>query len=404
MDSSATSKRKLLPFVPDLPYHLQALFILTFGYIWISAFVDKYQDPLPNDPVLEAEINRANWWRAIYANVIFLCAFAYLEPYTLDFFHPLQRFWRIVTMLALIYFCLLITLLHHRPKYGRWLLGFLDPALNQEITKGHHTYDDNCELTFENLWDNLDHYYAVHWGDWLLSSVVIRDTYILHFQHVFDEVIELSWQHILPHFRECWWDHLIVDITMSNIPAVIIGMWVQKKIGLQRYDFLGREGKSSIFEWDVWHCHKRFGICAYLNGMLVFHFLGGFFLNNNLLIPPKHAFPVCRLLIWFGLGGIALREGYEDARTWNTIQRKYEPVGGRYRWLSIAILLTEAILCWKYREDTGHINMDAETPFYIWFPWVVAFLSLVFGWLYLRFKEGHTIKYPIEPKRKVKHY
>ena len=40
MESSATSKRKLLPFVPDIPYHIQIVFVFTFGYIWCTAFQD----------------------------------------------------------------------------------------------------------------------------------------------------------------------------------------------------------------------------------------------------------------------------------------------------------------------------------------------------------------------------
>ena len=95
------------------------------------------------------------------------------------------------------------------------------------------------------------------------------------------------------------------------------------------------------------------------------------------------------------LGAITFREGYEDARTWNTPEREHNEVNGRYRWLTVAILFTEAILCWKYRKDTGHINEDAETPFYIWFPWVAAYVSMGLFWIYLRFKPGHTIKYPV---------
>lgn len=47
MDSSATSKRKLLPLIPDVPYLCQAVFIFTFAYIWTTAFVDDYLAPYP---------------------------------------------------------------------------------------------------------------------------------------------------------------------------------------------------------------------------------------------------------------------------------------------------------------------------------------------------------------------
>lgn len=315
----------------------------------------------------------------------------------MDFFAPSQRFWRVISMITLIYFCFIICMLNHRPKYGRWILGYLDPRLNQSVTKGHHTYDDNCELELQNVWSNFDHYYLVHLGNWFLSSFVIRDFYILHFKQVLDEIIELSWQHILPHFRECWWDHILMDITLSNIPAITLGLWVIKKTGLVMYDYYGTKDKKSIWEYDCWHCHKRFGIFIYMMMLLVIHFLNGFFINNNLLIPPYHPFPVIRLLIWFGVGSIGFREAYEDAKTWNTPARRYTSVEGRYRWLCAAILTTEVVLCWKYRMDTGHINFEAaaNTPWYILLPWTGTFGVAIAYWLYLRFKVGHTTKYPI---------
>jgi len=46
MESSASSRRKLLPFVPDVPYHIQGVFLLTFGYIWHSAFSDAYLEDI----------------------------------------------------------------------------------------------------------------------------------------------------------------------------------------------------------------------------------------------------------------------------------------------------------------------------------------------------------------------
>ena len=46
MDSSASSRRKLLPFVPDVPYHIQAVFAMTFYYIWSRALQDDYLEDL----------------------------------------------------------------------------------------------------------------------------------------------------------------------------------------------------------------------------------------------------------------------------------------------------------------------------------------------------------------------
>ena len=50
-------------------------------------------------------------------------------------------------------------------------------------------------------------------------------------------------------------------------------------------------------------------------------------------------------------------------------------------------------MCFKYRIGTGHIT-DTPTPLYISIPWVCGSVSLLLGFLYLRFKPGHTVKYP----------
>jgi len=266
-----------------------------------------------------------------------------------------------------------------------------------------HTYAERCELTLEHMWDNVDHYFLVHICNWFLATLVIRDPVICHLWSVLDEVVELSWQHILPHFGECWWDHVFMDVLFTNTPSIIAGMYFIRWIGIKEYDWFGRKGKKSIWDWEIFHCHRRFGIFSYMFILLLIHFLTGFFLINMFLIPPKHWFPIGRLLLWFGFGCIAFREGYADTTTWNTYERKENPVEGRYRWLSVGVLITEAITCYKYRGDTGNIN-DVPTPLYISVPWAVFFGWICFTWLYLRFKPGHTVKYLEKPgPKEIKH-
>ena len=109
-------------------------------------------------------------------------AFNYLRPTPLDFFDPMQRFWRIISVLATVYFVWVIVMLNHSPTYGRGLMAYFDPRLKRRLTKADMTYDDNCELNWENFLDNIDHYYAVHLGNWFLSSFVIRNFWLLHFK------------------------------------------------------------------------------------------------------------------------------------------------------------------------------------------------------------------------------
>ena len=57
MNSHSKSKRALIPFVPDLPYHVQIVFILSMSFIWHQAFVHDYESELPTDPVEEQKIH-----------------------------------------------------------------------------------------------------------------------------------------------------------------------------------------------------------------------------------------------------------------------------------------------------------------------------------------------------------
>ena len=91
-----------------------------------------------------------------------------------------------------MYFCWLIFMLCLRPEQGRAFIGYLDSFLNKPLTKEMHTYEENCDMTWENFADNFDHYYLVHLCNWFLASFVIRDYYILHFWQILDELVELS--------------------------------------------------------------------------------------------------------------------------------------------------------------------------------------------------------------------
>jgi hypothetical protein len=59
----------------------------------------------------------------------------------------------------------------------------------------------------------------------------------------------------------------------------------------------------------------------------------------------------------------------------------------------VALLSTELMVVYKYREGTGNI-LPNPTPAYKWVPWTLGLSAMVGYWLYLRFKPGHTVKYP----------
>jgi hypothetical protein len=130
----------------------------------------------------------------------------------------------------------------------------------------------------------------------------------------------------------------------------------------------------------------------------------GFFVMNAFLIPPKHFFPIGRLLLWFAFGNVVFREGYEDIETWNTYERKNNPVEGRHRYLTLGLLGTEILITYKYRFGTGNLNF-VPTPAYVWVPWAIIFVVCFGYWLYLRFKSDRTVKYlehPASPSKAAK--
>jgi len=188
------TKRRFL-FVPDVPYHVQATFVAAFAYIWLRAFYNDpdYLQPTPTEGEERYQIIHKNVWQSIYSIVVFMVTFSYLQPYietTQNIW--LQRAQRMAVTLMLCYFCWLIFMFNQRPDFGRETLGFLDRRLNKVITRGMHTYDDDCSFTISMIWSEMDHYYLVHWADWTLATFVLRDAYVLHFWHVFNEIIELS--------------------------------------------------------------------------------------------------------------------------------------------------------------------------------------------------------------------
>jgi hypothetical protein len=102
--------------------------------------------------------------------------------------------------------------------------------------------------------------------------------------------------------------------------------------------------------------------------------------------------------MWFAFGNTAFREGYEDVKTWNTVERQFKPVEGRHRFLVVAILFTEAVTCYKYREGTGNLQNN-PTSLWVSIPWGIIFAFFGAYWIYLRTKVDRTKKF-IEAKTK----
>jgi len=124
------------------------------------------------------------------------------DPNIKDMFKPYHRTWRVFANTCYFYLYVLAFIYMMNLYDARRIWKFVEDRLGVKITKEYHTYDDDCELTWTNLSDNIDFYFVAHFTNWFLAAIILRDSYMLHFWSILDEVLELSAQYKLPHLRE----------------------------------------------------------------------------------------------------------------------------------------------------------------------------------------------------------
>ena len=112
-----------------------------------------------------------------------------VKAYDPPFNRPNFEFWRGVAKCVLVYLVALVFLVFQKPSDARSLMKYLYPELGVPVEKGMHTYDENCDISFQNIYDNLDHYFAIHCINWFAAALIGRDLYILHFWSILDEII-----------------------------------------------------------------------------------------------------------------------------------------------------------------------------------------------------------------------
>jgi phosphatidylserine synthase 2 len=86
------------------------------------------------------------------------------------------------------------------------LFAYISPDLGVPLPE--RSYAENCEITWENMHNQLDIFVLAHALGWWAKSIIIRDYTFAWLMSVFFEIMEYSLQHQLPNFAECWWDHV----------------------------------------------------------------------------------------------------------------------------------------------------------------------------------------------------
>lgn len=299
--------------------------------------------------------------------------------------HP-YRHWMpsIMKGFTITYALFVIVLAQQRYEEARFTWNIVEPRVSEEKSKSYFaTWQTNCDLSLENFSNKLDRYSASHFMGWILHALLIRDYWVMHFWSILTELVELLFGEVIPPLAECWWDQIICDMLLTNLPGMMIGMFMIRKFKWQEFDWLGRWGKSSIREWDIWTNHKRIlAVFLLLLGYSI-QFLGCFFVPNAFHTSPTSDFSGLRLLIWFWIGFGAFKELYNYA-----CENKHTPtdVGGHFSQIGLVVMISEITIIIKHYHRSiiqfkGTFSLFQRTVwpafltiYLVWYLWSRTFI------------------------------
>lgn len=231
---------------------------------------------------------------------------------------------------------------------AKYLWNLFDPESPPEIrSKFFATWQVNCNITWQTVYNKMDRYSAAHFIGWIVHALLIRDYYVMHMWSFGTELIELLLGKVIPPLAECWWDQLLCDVAFTNIPGMIIGMWIIRKVGWEEFDWLGRRGAKSILEWDFWTNHKRILGLGTLLFVYAIQFLGCFFVQNVFHTSPTSNWSGVRLLIWTAAGNATFKEIYMYA---TEDPKEGTRLGGHFLSIGLTLMYSEFLIVYKFYQ------------------------------------------------------
>jgi phosphatidylserine synthase 2 len=222
----------------------------------------------------------------------------------------------------------------------------------------------------------FDEFVIAHVVGWAFKACMLRDVWISMAVSVLFELMEYTFVFIQPNFMECWWDHWILDFLICNTGGIIVGHAVMRYLDSREYNWAGIADTPTVggkvsralaqftpyswtpFDWQVSANFKRF---CYVTIMVVATLvieLDAFFLKDILWVPPRSPLNVYRLLVWWAVGMVALRDFYAFV-TDSSVKRL-----GATCWVVLAMWLMELIVVVKFSPE---LNKGQAIP-----PAVVA--------------------------------
>ena len=182
----------------------------------------------------------------------------------------------------------------------------------KELIDSYASWENECDFTFENVF-MIDIYVISHFLGWMAFGFIFKDWAIYWLCSLINESLERSLGKVFEHFGECWYDTLFHDVFGANLAGYFIGISASYLLGIQNYDWLGRHGKRSIFEWEIFHSHQKLTATYMLITWFTLHFLTTFFVPNALRYKIADLYiGVSRLVIYAFTCYLSGKECHDD--------------------------------------------------------------------------------------------
>lgn len=201
--------------------------------------------------------------------------------------------------------------------------------------------------------------------------------------HVLHSQAGLTTSRLQPNFAECWWDHWLLDFILCNTGGIIVGHLLMDYFEAPEYSWVGMQSIPTVggkiqrlahqftphhwtrFEWGMFGDFKRFlYVNAVVWGTLVIE-LDAFFLKYLLRIQPASSLNVYRLILWWAVGMVGLRD-YYAFMTNPRIQRL-----GATMWIVLAMMLMEFIVVLRFGSEEWR---DKIAPPEVKYSWTAFFI------------------------------
>ncbi|KAI9006199.1 phosphatidyl serine synthase-domain-containing protein [Gaertneriomyces semiglobifer] len=298
------------------------------------------------------------------------------------FIRPHPAFWRIVLSASVVYQMILVFVLFQGKDTMRQALKYIDPSLGVPLPE--RSYAENCDLTPESIWDQMDIFVVAHALGWYCKAIILRDYWFCWILSVMFEFMEYSLSHQLANFAECWWDHWILDVLLANWLGIILGMKTCQYFAMKQYSWRGineiptYRGKFkrtvqqfsphswTEFNWEGTTTFKNFLAVILLLYLVLQCELNAFYLKYLLWLPPPHFLNLWRLILFFLMSLPATREAYQFMA-----DRRCKRLG-MHAWMATANIMTELLICIKFGQ--GEFPEPMPTP--IKLAWVAFAVGL----------------------------